>query len=97
MFFYKKKKNPKTTKQVFFDMIAIISSIFFALSSSAKLFGRSVCSPPLPLITLRRIGTIKSGWLPLLPQNDSCQQGSQGILCDLTHPFCPLLTWPLIV
>ena len=35
---------------------------------------------------------------PPLRQDDSCQRGSRGILCDLTHPFlCPLLTWPLIV
>ena len=35
---------------------------------------------------------------PPLRQDDFCQQGSGGILCDLTHPLlCPFLTWPLIV
>ena len=35
---------------------------------------------------------------PPLLQDDSCQWGSGGILCDLTHPFLhPLLIWPLIV
>ena len=35
---------------------------------------------------------------PPLRQDDSCQRGSGGILCDLTHPFLrPLLTWPLIL
>ena len=35
---------------------------------------------------------------PPLCQDDSCQRGSGGILCDLTLPFLhPMLTWPLIV
>jgi len=33
---------------------------------------------------------------PPLRQDDSCQRGSGGILCDLTHLLlCPLLIWPL--
>ena len=90
-----KKIKPKRRKQVFIDMIAIMSSVFFALSFSAKLFRRSVCS-------LHFLSSLSGGLIPStlagptpLPQDDSCQQGSQGILCDLTQPFlCPFLTCP---
>ena len=39
---------------------------------------------------------IESGCPPPPHQDDSCQRGSRGILCDLTQPFLhPLLIWPL--
>ena len=92
---FKKKKKTKARKQFIIDMIAIISWVFFAHSFLAKLFRRSVCSPHfLSSLSGGLIPSTLAGPSPLL-QDDSRQQGSQGILCDLTQPFlCPFLTCP---